>query len=261
MSKACAPITGRRIRISQCDIASAKWEASNQPGRLSALFRFTLPSIIHVQYSTTPDPPTNASAVSDRGLKCLERRDGCGGLSQELLGASARAQRVNVSKPALRLCVRHRTEFDRRAWTGVGVAGTDAPAPSDGPRRPARAGVDRAGDRRRRGGPASRPRTRSALSKRRAASPARPPARTGPAAMRIGVVSRRRQRVSVSWRFSPFRGVQRETWRRPPRSQLFRVSFAGSSLSRFRSTPVPRRESRHSPAFRVRRATYSLVAK
>ena len=30
----------------------------------------------------------------------MERRDGCGGLSQELHGASARAQRVNVSKPA-----------------------------------------------------------------------------------------------------------------------------------------------------------------
>ena len=44
MSKACAPITGQRIRISPFDDVSAKWEALDHPNQLSALFRSTPPS-------------------------------------------------------------------------------------------------------------------------------------------------------------------------------------------------------------------------
>ena len=47
MSKACAPITVRRIRISVFDDARAKWQASNHSGQLRALSQST-PS------STTP---------------------------------------------------------------------------------------------------------------------------------------------------------------------------------------------------------------
>ena len=43
-SKACAPITGRRIRISLFDDVSAKWGASNHPSQLNASFRSTPPS-------------------------------------------------------------------------------------------------------------------------------------------------------------------------------------------------------------------------
>ena len=44
MSRACAPITERRIRISPFDDVSAKCEASDHPNQLSALFRSTPPS-------------------------------------------------------------------------------------------------------------------------------------------------------------------------------------------------------------------------
>ena len=43
MSKACAPITERRIRISPFDDVSTKWEASDHPNQLSVLFRSTPP--------------------------------------------------------------------------------------------------------------------------------------------------------------------------------------------------------------------------
>jgi hypothetical protein len=52
-----------------------------------------------LQCSTTPDLPTNGSAVSGRGSQRLKRRHGCCSLSRELSGASARIQRVNVSMP------------------------------------------------------------------------------------------------------------------------------------------------------------------
>ena len=53
----------------------------------------------HLQSSTTPDLPNNASAFSGRGAQCLERRDGCCGVSPELDDGSSRAQHVNVSMP------------------------------------------------------------------------------------------------------------------------------------------------------------------
>ena len=63
--KACAPITGRKIRIGPFDNESAKWVASDHPGQLSALF---LPRrrLQYAECSTIPDPPSNASAVSGR---------------------------------------------------------------------------------------------------------------------------------------------------------------------------------------------------
>ena len=54
----------------------------------------------HLQFSTTLDPPSKASAVSGRGSQRLEQRDVCRGLSPELNDASARAQRVNVPMPS-----------------------------------------------------------------------------------------------------------------------------------------------------------------
>ncbi len=52
MSKACAPITERRIRISPFDDESAKWEASDHPSQLSALFRST-PSTTRSMFNGT----------------------------------------------------------------------------------------------------------------------------------------------------------------------------------------------------------------
>jgi hypothetical protein len=49
--KACAPITGQRIRTSLFDDVSGKWGASNHQSQLSALFRstppFTTPSMFN----------------------------------------------------------------------------------------------------------------------------------------------------------------------------------------------------------------------
>jgi putative transposase len=93
--------------------ANNRAENSHQPvrrreGKMGGLQITHVSSTLHfaprrrlqcLQCSTTPDLPSNASAVSSRGSQCLARRDGCCRVNPELNDAFARTRRVNVSKP------------------------------------------------------------------------------------------------------------------------------------------------------------------
>jgi hypothetical protein len=52
-SRARAPITERRIRIGPFDDVSAKWEASDHPNQISALFRSAPPSTTLSMFNDT----------------------------------------------------------------------------------------------------------------------------------------------------------------------------------------------------------------
>ena len=78
-SKDCAPIIEPRTRISRFDDGSGRRKALN--GQISSAFGFRPCGRLQcVQCSTTPDLPTDASAVSSRGSQRLERRDELCGL-------------------------------------------------------------------------------------------------------------------------------------------------------------------------------------
>ena len=113
----CGPLASRGRH--ERDFAPRLVENSHQPvrrrekwglqiARVSSALRLAPRCRLqHLQCSTTPDLPTNASAVSGRGSQRMERRDACRGLSYELDASSARAQRVNVSMPVKAIKVPH----------------------------------------------------------------------------------------------------------------------------------------------------------